>query len=134
MKIRISNFRATFIVTALAMTISMAAVAEEVSTDSINGIWEHISTSSTPDGARDAVDTARMSWTFNADGSGEYKQTVMGRDMGRAIYWRLDGTSIVLSSKKGGKAQATYSIVKADTEEMIWKNEKLGDYYHVEKK
>ena len=110
------------------------ALAENVSAADVVGTWEHVSTSDTPDGEAEPLDVAAITWIFNADGTGKYSQKVMGRSMGRDMFWALDGTSILLQNKKGGKAQATYTVVKKGAEKMIWKNEKLGDYYHVEKR
>ena len=111
-----------------------SALAEDVSAADVEGTWEHVATSDTPDGDAEPLDVAAIKWTFNADGTGRYEQKAMGRTMGRDMFWDLDGATILLQNKKGGKAQAKYTIVKKGAEKMIWRNEKLGDYYHVEKR
>jgi hypothetical protein len=107
--------------------------AVEVTVVGLKGTWKHVSTSQTPDGPRERLTTAQISWTFNADGTGTYSQKVMGRDMGRRMIWELDGQKILLKGKKGGKTKTTYTVLVAGESEMIWRNEKLGDCYHVKK-
>lgn len=128
-----SILRVTCLVVATTLCC-FTALAEDVSAADVVGTWEHVSTSETPDGQTDPLDVAAITWTFNADGTGKYSQKVMGRSMGSDMFWKLDGASIVLMSKKGGKAKATYTVVRKGDETMIWKNEKLGDYYHVEER
>ena len=100
----------------------------------MEGSWEHVSISETPDGPREPLEVAKNSWTFNADGTGTYSQKVMGRDMGSPFFWTLDGEKILLRRKKGGKTTSTYTVVALTETEMTWRNEKLRDYYHVAKR
>ncbi len=119
---------------AAATLFCLTAFAADVTAAEVEGTWEHVATSETPDGEAEPLDIAAITWTFNADGTGRYVQKVMGREMGRDMFWGLDGAKIQLMFKKGGKVKATYTVVRKGAEKMIWKNEKLGDYYHVEKR
>jgi hypothetical protein len=107
----------------------------EDETAGIIGTWKHISTAKTVDGKRDPLTQADISWTFNTDGTGIYKQTVkgiQGASGSMNFKWNLKGKDIVLTPSKGGKS-STYSIEKQSENEMTWRNNLLGDYYFVEK-
>ncbi len=92
--------------------------------------------SKTPDGERKPVDTAAISWSFDAGGKGTYHQTVAALNMKNSspLFWELDGDSIRLFNKKGArKPSAVYTVIEYNATSMVWKNNRLGDYYHLKK-
>lgn len=104
---------------------------DEKNDGSITGTWKHISSAKSPGGERKPLTQAAITWTFNKDGTGVYKQDVKvikGGDGTRKFKWELKGKDIILSP--GG---VSYTIVDQTPNQMIWKNNRLGDYYIVEK-
>lgn len=74
--------------------------------------------------------SAEIKWTFKAGGKGIYSQKVpaLQKTRTRPMTWKLEGNTIVL----GGKTK--YTVESFDGDSMVWKNERLGDYYHVERR
>ncbi|PAP78501.1 hypothetical protein [Rubrivirga marina] len=103
------------------------APAPEAPSESLSGTWAHVATADTPDGPRDPLSTATISWTFRPDGTGTYSQQVLsGRTRTNDFEWTLDGETLDLGA-------ATYAIVSRDGDEMVWRNDRLGDYYIVQR-
>jgi hypothetical protein len=103
--------------------------------DNLIGTWKHISIAKTPDGAREPLEYASISWTFQPDGSGSYVQTVRGvaRGSGTSEFkWTISGNDIEIASVGRGSA-VTYTVVHHSKNEMTWRNNTLGDYYIVER-
>lgn len=104
-------------------------------TDRLVGTWKHVSIAETPDGPREPLKHSSISWTFNADGTGTYAQTVRGVTMGSGkneFKWTLDGDDLQIAPTGRGRA-VTYTVVKHAEGEMTWRNNTLGDYYIVER-
>jgi hypothetical protein len=127
-------------VTAVVMLFAFGSAslfAAGIEEKDLLGTWDHASISKTLDGDRDPVKEAAISWTFAANGAGTYHQTVAMLKMKNSapLFWELDGTTIRLFAKKGAKKpSAVYSVIEKKDSSMIWKNHKLGDYYHLVRK
>jgi len=101
----------------------------------LGGTWKHVSTSQTPDGKREPTKTSTITWTFKADGTGTYRQIVpsIKMDQSMPLHWKLEGQKILLQSASH-KTITTYTVVQYSPTAMTWKNNRLGDYYHLVKK
>lgn len=97
---------------------------------SLLGTWQHVSSSDSVETKGKPLGSAEIKWTFKADGKGLYSQKVpaLGKTRTRPMTWKLEGNTIVL----GGKTK--YTVESFDGDSMVWKNERLGDYYHVERR
>jgi hypothetical protein len=125
---------------ASGMSSNAAPSAARETTDSVPepqtsviGSWKHVSTAKSPDGDREPLEAATITWTFENDGSGSYSQIVKGLPGAggtNPFTWKLSGKDIEITSKKGGPA-VIYTIVKQSADEMTWRNNVLGDYYIV---
>ncbi|QDG52403.1 lipocalin family protein [Persicimonas caeni] len=97
------------------------------------GTWQHTHTEDA-DGQREPMNAAKITWTFNNDGTGVYHQVVptIGMDAKNPFQWQLEGRNIRLSMETG--SDATY--YRADewaAGQMKWFNYTLSDYYIVKK-
>lgn len=117
-----------------AIAISSSALAETpkalISESDLLGSWQHLSISKTIDGPAEPLKQAVIHWVFKADGKGGYQQKVarINMDASRPFSWELKNNTILLD-----KGKVKYTVVKISGEEMIWRNEKLGDYYHLKR-
>ncbi len=93
------------------------------------GTWLHVSSSKTPDGATRPLAPIKIMWTFKAGGQGEFFQQVSptSKARKREMNWTLAGDTIHL----GGRTK--YTVVRRDGDSMVWKNHRLGDFYHVQR-
>ncbi len=114
----------------ILLILCIGVQAQEVTEQSLLGRWFHQGISTTATGTVEPVKHAQIYWVFESDGKGEYQQTVPSRNMknARPFDWKLSGPDILLS---GGKVK--YTVVEFEGDKMIWKNERLGDYFHVER-
>lgn len=95
--------------------------------DALLGTWVHQSTSKTAEGEPTPLSIAVIKWTFKSGGKCDFYQKVGG---GQAMEakdrsYTLEGNTITL----GGRTQ--YTVVRNMGDKMIWKNHRLGDFYHV---
>ena len=95
--------------------------------DALLGTWVHKATSRTADGEARPLNIALIKWTFKPGGKCDFYQKVgSGKAMeGKDRTYTLEGNTITL----GGRTQ--YTVVKNLGDKMIWKNDRLGDFYHV---
>ena len=91
------------------------------------GTWVHKATSETAGGEARPLQVAIIKWTFKPDGKCDFYQKVGNGDpmIGKDRTYTLEGSTITL----GG--QTKYTIVENSGNKMIWKNHRLGDFYHV---
>ena len=94
---------------------------------SLLGTWVHKATSKTAEGEASPLQIAVIKWTFKPGGKCDFYQKVgSGNPMvasGRP--YTVEGNTITL----GGRTK--YTVVKNMGDKMIWKNHRLGDFYHV---
>ena len=95
--------------------------------DALLGTWVHQATSQTADGEARPLTIAVIKWTFKPGGKCDFYQKVgSGKAMeGKDRSYTLEGNTIIL----GGRTQ--YTVVKNMGDKMIWRNHRLGDFYHV---
>ncbi len=95
--------------------------------DGLLGTWVHKATSNTAAGEARPLTIAVIKWTFKPGGKCDFYQKVgSGKAMeGKDRSYTLEGNTINL----GGRTQ--YTVVKNMGNKMIWKNHRLGDFYHV---
>jgi hypothetical protein len=92
--------------------------------DGLTGAWAHVASADTPDGPREPLTGVAISWTFRPDGTGTYSQQVgSGETRTNDFEWTLDGETIDMGT--------LYTIVSRDGDEMVWRNERMGNYYVV---
>lgn len=93
----------------------------------LHGTWRHQASSKTADGEARPLDIAVIKWTFKPGGKCDFYQKV-GSGKARLAEDRpftLKDNTITLG------ARTKYTVVKHTGEKMIWKNHRLGDFYHV---
>mgnify|MGYP006307392997 CR=1 FL=1 len=86
------------------------------------GSWTHTHTIQ-KSGQRTPVEGATVTWTFNPDGTGVYRQKVSssGTDETWKFSWELEGRNIVLD-QKGGNRKAFYRADTWSPRQMQWFN------------
>ena len=99
-----------------------------VSETDLLGTWLHVSTSDTVGGKQKEVAPVEIKWTFQAGGRGTFSQkiSVSGEPWLSSLTWSLNGDTIELA---GGRTR--YTVVRSGSDVMIWKNQEVGNYYHV---
>lgn len=95
----------------------------------LEGTWVHKATSKTADGTPRPLDIAVIKWTFKPGGKCDFYQKVgSGKPMtAEDRPYSIDGSTITLGSR------TKYTVVSNSIDKMIWKNHRLGDFYHVER-
>lgn len=95
--------------------------------DDLLGTWVHKSTSQTPDGEARPLTVAVIKWTFKPGDKCDFYQKVgSGKPMEATDRtYSLVGNTITLDP------QTKYTVIKNEGAKMVWKNHRLGDYYHV---
>ena len=91
------------------------------------GTWVHKATSKTADGEASPLQIAVIKWTFKPGGKCDFYQKVGSGNpvVASGRPYTLEGNTITL----GGRTK--YTVVKNMGDKMIWKNHRLGDFYHV---
>ena len=95
----------------------------------LQGTWVHKSTSKTADGTPRPLDIAVIKWTFKPGGKCDFYQKVgSGKPMiAEDREYVIEDQTITLGSR------TKYTVVKNMGDKMIWKNHRLGDFFHVER-
>jgi len=95
--------------------------------EALLGTWVHKATSKAASGAARPLDIAVIKWTFKPGGKCDFYQKVGGRKPMIATDrpYSLEGNTITLG------ASTKYTVVENSGNKMIWKNHRLGDFYHV---
>jgi hypothetical protein len=99
-----------------------------VSEQDLLGTWLHVGTSETLGGKQKEMAPMEIKWKLESGGRGTFSQriSVSAAPWVSQLGWGLDGTTIMLD---GGRNR--YTIVRPGTDSMVWKNEAVGNYYHV---
>lgn len=111
----------------------LEATKQQELRQTIIGTWHHTHIEET-DGEREPMTAAKISWTFNNDGTGVYHQIVptIGMDAKNPFQWQLEGRNIRLGMEKGGET-TYYRADKWSNGQMKWFNYTMSDYYIVKK-
>lgn len=99
---------------------------------SLVGTWRH--TETVKNGNREPMKSAKITWTFNKDGSGTFHQVVpsANSDVKRPFEWRLEGRNIILENAKTGKT-TTYRADTWGQLQMKWFNYQMSNHYIVQR-
>ena len=95
----------------------------EVKAENLVGTWRHTADAKEPTGERILMrDSWQVSWTFNKDGTGVYKQnvTTLGIKPSNSFKWSINGNNIMVHLD-GKPAAVTYTILAKSDKEMVWK-------------
>lgn len=114
----------------LLQSVAAETTTSQVDKDVVIGTWQHTRISKTPnDQGEPLSSTTKISWTFEADGTGTYSQTVpvIQNTQKAPFKWTLEGNTLTLNGK------TKYTVEKFDEDSMVWKNHLLGDYFHVKR-
>jgi hypothetical protein len=95
----------------------------EVKAEKLIGAWRHTADAQEANGERILMrDDWQVSWTFNPDGTGTYKQNVstIGAKPSNTFKWSIKGNDIIVHLD-GKPAAVTYTVFAKSDKEMVWK-------------
>lgn len=104
---------------------------DEFSKSTLVGTWQHVSTSKSAESKGKPLGAdIDIKWTFDSTGNGVYAQKVPALKGVRTnpMKWTLEEKTIVLNGK------VKYTVMSFDGDTMVWKNHRLGDFYHLERR
>jgi hypothetical protein len=101
---------------------------------SLVGSW-HLDAIEDRRGNREPLETARITYHFNEDGTGRYEQIVgmPGADAVNPFRWTLQGANLVLEGQRSKGSSGTFRIEHWSDQQMVWFNYRQSDHFHLQR-